>query len=337
MKISILIPAHNEEKSIRICIDSCLNQSRIPDEIVVVNDGSTDKTAEILASFGEKIKVISGPEATGNKSFAQEIGLSYVSGEVLICTDADTVLDKKFVELIEKDFIDPELAAVAGYVRSLKYNWLTACRALDYVIGQNIYKLAQSYINFIFVIPGAAGAYRTEIFKKYVTFDHDTVTEDLDFTYKFNKKELRIKYDREAIVYTQDPPSIKSYINQMRRWYGGGWQNLIKHFRIIKGPAKALELSLMYIEGLVFSLMCFLIPLVNIRFELYFISFYFLVIQALAIYAAIKEKRVSLLYVSLPYLLLVFINAWIFLEQFFNEVIFKKKNLIWLRPDRFKI
>lgn len=70
MKISILIPAHNEEKSIKKCLESCLNQTRMPDEIVVVNDGSTDKTAEILAGFGDKIKVVYVPKATGNKSFA---------------------------------------------------------------------------------------------------------------------------------------------------------------------------------------------------------------------------------------------------------------------------
>lgn len=275
------------------------------------------------------------PKQLAIKALPQEIGLSYISGEVFICTDGDTVLDKNFVELVEKDFSDPGVVAVAGYVKSLKYNWLTACRALDYVICQNVHKLAQSYINFIFVVPGAAGAYKTALFKKHITFDHDTVTEDLDFTYKFNKKGLRIKYNRQAIVYTQDPPTIASYIRQMRRWYGGGWQNLMKHFRIIKGPAEALELSLMYIEGLVFSFMAFLIPLINIRFALYFIGFYFLIIQIFAIYAATKEKRMSLLYVSLPYLFLSYINAWVFLEQFFKEVILKKKNLIWFRSERF--
>jgi cellulose synthase/poly-beta-1,6-N-acetylglucosamine synthase-like glycosyltransferase len=334
MKISILIPAHNEEKAIKNCLDSCLNQSRMPDEILVVNDGSTDKTAKILASFKNKIRKISIREATGNKSFAQEIGLPHITGDVFICTDADTILDKNFVEVIEKEFSNPETTAVAGYVKSLKHNWLTACRALDYAIGQNIYKLAQSYINFLFVVPGSASAYRTRLFKKHITFDHDTVTEDLDFTYKFNKKGLRIKYNREAIVYTQDPPTIESYINQMRRWFGGGWQNLMKHLRTIKGPAKALELSLMYIEGLMFSILCFLIPLINIRIMLYLIVIYFLMIQTLAIYAALREKRLDILFTALPYMLLIFINAIIFLEQFFKEVILKKKNLSWFQPDR---
>ncbi len=72
MKITILIPCHNEEKSIKSTINSCLNQSRTPDEILVVNDGSTDRTGDILASFGNKIKVVNIARATGNKSYAQE-------------------------------------------------------------------------------------------------------------------------------------------------------------------------------------------------------------------------------------------------------------------------
>jgi len=337
MKISILIPAHNEEKSVGKCLESCLNQTRVPDEIVVVNDGSTDKTAEILASFGEKIKVVTIAKATGNKSFAQEMGLPYITGEIFICTDADTILDKKFVELVEKEFADPETVALSGYVKSLKYNWLTACRALEYVISNNIHKLAQSYINFMFVIPGAAGAFRTKKFKEIIKIDHDTVTEDLDFTYKFNERGLKIKFNRQIVVYTQDPADLKSYIRQMRRWYGGGWQNLMKHFRVIKEPAKALELSLMYIEGLIFSSLFFLLPLINIHYAFYFLCSYFFITTILAIYAAIEERRMDLLFVSLPYLILFFINAFVFLEQFFKEVIFKNKNLTWDRPDRVKI
>jgi peptidoglycan-N-acetylglucosamine deacetylase len=337
MKISILIPAHNEEKSIRICIESCLDQTRKPDEIIVVNDGSTDKTGEIISSFGEKVKAVSLEKTTGNKSFAQEKGLPYVTGDIFVCTDADSVLDARFLEFIEKDFSDKETVAVAGYVRSQKYNWLTLCRAFEYVMGQNIHKLAQSYINFLFVIPGSAGAFRTDAFKNNITIEHDTVTEDLDFTYKFHQKGLKIKYSRDAIVYTQDPVNFKSYINQIRRWYGGGWQNFMKHFRPVGDPSKALELSLIYIEGVTFSFLFFFIPLINIHIALYFMSFYFFIVIMLAIYSAIKEKRLDLIYVPLPYLLLVYVNSWIFLEQFFKIVIFKKKSLVWFQPDRVKI
>lgn len=233
MKISILIPCHNEEKSIKSTIESCLNQSRKPDEILVVNDGSTDRTAEILASFKDQIKVVTIAQATGNKSHAQEYGLTFVGGDIFIATDGDTVLDKDFVKYVEEDFQDASITAVAGYVRSMPYNWLTACRAFEYAVGQNLHKLAQHYINFLFVIPGAAGAFRTKDFFKHITFEHDTLTEDLDFTYRLHRKGLRVFYDRRIVVFTQDPVTLPAYINQMRRWFGGGWQCLLKHHDLV--------------------------------------------------------------------------------------------------------
>ena len=337
MLISALIPCHNEEKSIRKCVESLLNQTRKLDEIVVVNDGSTDRSGEILATFGDAIKVVTVAKATGNKSYAQEIGLKFITGDVFIATDGDTVLDSRFAEEIAEGLKDPAVVAVGGYIRSLPYNWLTACRAFEYVVGQNLHKLAQSYINFMFVIPGAAGAFRTEAFKKNVQFDHDTITEDLDFTYKFHELGLKIAYRREAISYTQDPSTLSQDINQVRRWYGGGWQCLKKHYRLVKTPAVALELSLIYIEGMLFSALLFILPIVNLYVSAYFFGGYFVGSLAFAIWAAGKERRWDILIVPFVYLLLVFINAYILYEQFGKEIILGKKNLVWFQPKRVQL
>jgi cellulose synthase/poly-beta-1,6-N-acetylglucosamine synthase-like glycosyltransferase len=338
IKISILIPCHNEEQSIAACIESCLNQTRTPDEIIVVNDGSTDKTAEILASFGNSIRVVAIPRATGNKSHAQELGLKYVRGDVFIATDADTVLDSRLVEYIEEDFMtNSKLTAVGGYVRSLKHNWLTACRAFEYAVGQNLHKLAQHYLDFLFVIPGAAGAFKTKDFFKYISFDHDTLTEDLDFTYRLHKQDLKILYDRRVVVFTQDPQTLHSYVNQMRRWFGGGWQCLLKHRSLaLQKPKMAFELSLMYMEGIAFSVLLFLLPLLSFKFFLAFIGSYLVVAVAFALFAVYKERRLELLLVPVPYLLLVFINSYIFLEQMIKEVFMGTRNLSWFQPERYQ-
>ena len=337
MRITILIPAHNEEKSIRACVQSCLDQTRKPDEVIVVDDGSTDKTPEILKSFGMQIGVVTMAKPTGNKSLAQEQGLKYVTGDVFIATDGDTVLHKDFVKYVEEDFNQyPDLAAVAGYVRSVKHNWLTACRAFEYAVGQNLHKLAQHHLGFLFVIPGAAGAFKTKTFFKHITFEHDTLTEDLDFTYRLHKDDLKIFYDRRIIVYTQDPATMHSYINQMRRWFGGGWQCLMKHIKLgSKQPKMALELSLMYFEGLAFSTLLFVLPFLSIKAFLGFIASYMVIAIIFAGFAAYKEKRWDLLFIPLPYLVLVVVNSYIFLEQFFKEVVFRRKTLTWFHPERF--
>jgi cellulose synthase/poly-beta-1,6-N-acetylglucosamine synthase-like glycosyltransferase len=339
MKISILIPCHNEEKSIRTCINSCLDQTRKPDEIVVVNDGSNDRSSEILKTFGKKIRVYDIYPATGNKSHAQEYGLKFITGEVFISTDGDTKLDGHFVERVENVFKDKSVSAMGGYVRSLKLNWITTCRAFDYTIGQKIHKQAQNYMNFLMVIPGAAGAFRTDIFKRNIKFDHDTITEDLDFTYKIHKLNLKIVYDQKAIVCTQDPNTISSYINQMRRWFGGGWQNLAKHIGkdLYREPRIVLELSLIYIEGLVYSALLFIVPLINIILFVKLLGLLSIVIFLQSVYAAIIEKRRDVLKVVFLYPIFMYINAYVFIEQFIKEIIFKNKSMVWFQPERVNI
>lgn len=336
-KVSLMIPCFNEEATIGHCVLSCLRQTRKADQIIVIDDSSTDKTPEILASFGDSITVVKTPKNSGNKSYAQEYGLTFVTGEIVIMTDGDTLLDARFIEEIIKEFDNPKIVAAGGYIRSMKCNWLTRCRAFDYAIGQNFFKLAQSCLGFLLVIPGAAGAFRTDVFRKYLTFDHDTITEDLDFTYKLNGLGFRIAYSRKAIVLTQDPASLKSYINQMRRWFGGGWQNLVKHRVILLKPQQAFELSLIYVESFVFSALLFIVPLVNIRFSLAFSVPYMVMIFVFSIYAAFKERRPDIMLVAPWYVLVMHINAYIFIEQFVKEVVMRRKNLIWLKPDRVRI
>lgn len=335
MKISLLIPAWNEGKTIRQSALSWLNQSRPFDEIIVVNDCSTDNTLEVLAEFEGKITVLTPEKRCGNKSYAQEFGIKHVTGDVFVASDGDTLLDRDFCKYIEEDMQNPDVTAVAGYVRSLKHNWLTACRAFEYALGQNLHKLAQGYMGFLFVIPGAAGAFRTSEFKKYCEFKHDTVTEDLDITYRLHELGLKIIYDRRVVVFTQDPATLHNYINQMRRWFGGGWQCFLKHKSLaVKEPRVALELSLMYLEGIIFSLLLFLIPFLSLKFFGTFILSYLVVAFAFACFAAWKEKRWSLLLIPFPYLLLVVINAYIFLEQFVKEIILRRKTLTWFKPER---
>ncbi|MEN9582345.1 MAG: hypothetical protein RL641_299 [Candidatus Parcubacteria bacterium] len=339
MKISVVIPCHNEEKSIHACVASCLAQSRPFDQILVINDGSTDASGEILASFGKKIEVITIPQATGNKSRAQERAVPHITGDIFVATDGDTILHPKFAQAMEKTFAeDASVVAVSGMVKSIRYNWLTACRAFEYVISHHLHKLAQSYINFIFVISGAAGAFRTDVFRKYLAFDHDTLTEDLDITYKLHSHGLKIAYNREAISYTQDPVRISQYINQMRRWYGGGWQSLKKHFPVvISKPNRAFELSLLYIEGLVFSFLLFVLPFVNLYFTLFFWLGNIAFNMIFAAYAAYKENRYDMFYVPFVYPLFLYLNAFIFIEQAFKEVILGRKNMVWFHPERISI
>jgi cellulose synthase/poly-beta-1,6-N-acetylglucosamine synthase-like glycosyltransferase len=335
MRISILIPCFNEEATVAGCISSILAQERLPDEIIAINDGSTDGTRAILESFGSSITIVDTPANTGAKSHAQEYGLRFVTGEVLVMTDADTILAPNFIARVEQAFADPAVSAFAGYIKSMRGNWLTACRELDYVFGQDLHKRAQSYINALLVIPGCAAAFRTADFMRVATFEHDTITEDLDITYKFHKEGLRIAYDPGAVVYTQDPTSLTCYIKQMRRWVSGGWQNLLKHRDIVQThPGHAFELMLTYAEGFVFGLVVFILPFISLHFFVYTLIGYWLLPALIACYAALARRRFDLLWYAPVFPLLLMLNTYILIEQFVKVILLRRTSSAWYKPAR---
>ncbi len=334
---SILIPAHNEELCIARCVESCLKQTRKADQILVVNDGSTDRTLEILKKYEHLIQIVNVPKATGNKSRAQEIGLEYVTSDVFIVTDGDTVLDSHFIEQIECTFLrHPNTAAVAGYVKGSSFNYLTAIREIDYVIGQDFYKLAQSYLNYIYVIAGCAGAFKTKLFKdRIISIDHDTLTEDLDFTFKIHHLGLPIRFNMKAVCHTQDPHTIHSYLNQMRRWYAGGWQNLRKHLPIMfKSPSAAWCLSVGYIEGLLFPIMLTLAFFADVYLFAWAVIIYTAMNVLTGLYAAVRRKDFRLFLYSPLATPVKFLQAYIYLEQFVKEILWQKKEVVWFTPER---
>ena len=338
VSVSILIPAYNEEKSIKKCLESCFNQTRRLNEILVVNDGSTDNTLKILKSYKRKIKIINLKKNTGNKSKAQEIGLKYVKTDIFITTDADTKLDGKFVEEAVKSLKGKKISAVCGFVESEDRNWLTRVREIDYIICQTIHKKAQSIINAVFVLAGCASAFRTKDFKKTVSFDHDNITEDLDFTYKLKLADKKITYNSKLIVYTQDPDNLKSYIKQIYRWYSGGWTCLRKNIRILKKPNNALILSLTYLEGLIMGILFIFSPFlfsINFGFFVYFFIAEFTLVSLCMSYGMIKYKRYNLFFYLLHHYFVHIINDVVFLLTFVEEIIFNKRNLTWHRAKRY--
>lgn len=333
--VSAVIPCYNEEKTIEKTVLSCLRQSHKIDQIIVVNDGSTDKTMDVLRKYASVITIVDMKENSGNKSHAQQRGIGRVTGDLFIMVDADTELDRDFTKHIVKNFLREDVTAVAGYIKSMKHNILTGCREIDYFVGQLIMKPAQSYINYLYVMPGCATAFRTDFFKTNINFDHDTITEDLDFTFQTHALKKKIIFNRKAYVYTQDPSTLHCYINQMRRWYGGGWQNLLKHFSIVlRKPSAAFMLLLMNGEAFYYSAILLTLPIINpsllgvLLLSSYIFSLLF------GIIAAISRGRPDLLLSIAIHPMVKMIDTYIFMETFVQEIILRRKRMTWFKPQR---
>ena len=336
MKISVIIPCFNEQKTIGGCIESVLNQTKKAEEIIIVNDGSTDKSAKIISKF-RKIRLINLKKNTGNKSKALEIALKQVIGDIIVFTDADSFLDKNFIKRAVKYFKNSKISAISGKVISRENNWLTAARELEYIITFSLHKKAQDIVKSIFVISGACAIFRASVFKN-IKFDHDTITEDLDITLKLHKLKEQIIYRPEIIAYTNDPFDLKSYIRQIKRWYTGAYQNFKKHKSIFgKGFIGKIEIPLTIVEGLCGGLFFLACPVLFFIFPriiglIFLVDFIILLLAC--IYGIISMKRVDLIKGILPFFILKALGNIIWLWAFFREIVFNKKVMKWYRADR---
>jgi len=227
--VSIIIPAHNEEKVIATALDSLLETDYKEKEIIVVDDGSTDRTADIVSGYLRKNLVLLR-RPRGGKASALNNGLAYANGEIIVMVDSDSAISIDSIRKIVRNFENDDVVAVAGNVKvGNRGRIFSRLQSLEYIREINLRRSAFDLLNTIYVVPGAIGAFRADILRATGAYDTDTIVEDMDLTLKILKTGKRILYEKEAVSYTEAPESITEWARQRRRWYGGTLQTIFKH------------------------------------------------------------------------------------------------------------
>jgi cellulose synthase/poly-beta-1,6-N-acetylglucosamine synthase-like glycosyltransferase len=236
--VTVLVPAYNEEAAIVQTVQAALACDYPKLEVLVVNDGSTDRTAELVnANFSRdpRVRLISQPNR--GKPAALNHGLAEATGEVIVSIDGDTIVDPEAIPRLVRHFADPKVGAVAGNVKVMNRNrWLTRWQALEYITSQNLEKRAFDLLNCIPVVPGAVGAWRTELLRANNGFSGDTVAEDTDLTLTIRRNGWKILYDEDAIGRTEVPETVEALIRQRFRWTFGTMQAVWKHRDAVGKP-----------------------------------------------------------------------------------------------------
>jgi cellulose synthase/poly-beta-1,6-N-acetylglucosamine synthase-like glycosyltransferase/spore germination protein YaaH/peptidoglycan/xylan/chitin deacetylase (PgdA/CDA1 family) len=237
-RVTVLVPAYNEEAVICDTIGSALSSDYPKLEILVVDDGSIDRTAELVrANFGRDPRVRLLLQSNHGKPSALNHGLSEATGEIIVSIDADTIVEPDAIPLLVRHFADPQVGAVAGNVKVMNRNrWLTRWQALEYITSQNLEKRAFDLLNCIPVVPGAVGAWRTDLLRSHGGFSGDTVAEDTDLTLTIRRDGWKILYDEEAIGRTEVPETLDALIRQRFRWTFGTLQAIWKHRDTVGKP-----------------------------------------------------------------------------------------------------
>jgi cellulose synthase/poly-beta-1,6-N-acetylglucosamine synthase-like glycosyltransferase len=234
LRISILIPAHNEEPVIAKTLRA-LDRQRDGVEVIVIDDGSTDNTAEIATRF--PIKVLR--QAQAGKAAALNHGIAEAKGDIVVVLDADTVLTPDFATTIARHFADPKVGAVAGNVKvGNRRGLLPRLQALEYIGSLNLDRRAQATLNVVNVVPGAAGAFRRSAILEVGGYSSDTLVEDADLTISLLRAGWRIPYEPVAVAWTEAPEGVRDVIRQRRRWSYGTVEVAAKHADIALDPRK---------------------------------------------------------------------------------------------------
>jgi glycosyltransferase involved in cell wall biosynthesis len=229
MKASVIIPAYNEEKTIGNTLESLREQSFRDFEIIVVNDGSRDRTAEIAKKAGAKVitQKNAGPAAARNN------GARAAKGEFVVFIDADCVADERWLEHMLKPFSDKEVAGVQGAYKSNQKSLVARFTQLDI---EDRYKRLDRKADQLDWIGSYSAAYRKNIFIDLGGFDEDFPNasgEDPELSFKVSREGYKLVFKRNAIVYHFHETSLLKYLRT--KFYRAYWRVLLysKHTRKI--------------------------------------------------------------------------------------------------------
>lgn len=265
--VSVLIPCYNEAKVICETVKSVLRSNYEGFEVIVIDDGSTDNSYELVSSsFRDDARVTCFTKENGGKSRALNLGLEHAKGSIFIAIDADTIFDKDAIRLMVRYFADPQVAAVSGNVKvGNRGKIVTEWQHCEYVTGFNLERRAYSELNCITVVPGAIGAWRKDAALAEGGFKTDTLAEDTDMTLTLLEKGYRIAFEENARAYTETPETFRSLLKQRFRWTYGTLQCLWKHrhdlFSKKQKTLGFIAMPFMWIFQYIFQTLC---PIVDI-------------------------------------------------------------------------
>jgi cellulose synthase/poly-beta-1,6-N-acetylglucosamine synthase-like glycosyltransferase/peptidoglycan/xylan/chitin deacetylase (PgdA/CDA1 family)/spore germination protein YaaH len=229
--VSVIVPAFNEERVITKTIESLLASDYPAFEVIVVDDGSPDRTSEVVRErFGTEERVRLYTKANGGKAEALNYGLLRARGGIVICLDADTIFTPHTIRALARRFHDPRVGAVAGNAKvGNRINIVTRWQALEYITSQNLDRRAFASLNCITVVPGAVGAWRRELVGRAGGFSSDTLAEDQDLTLSVRRMGFSVGYEEDAVAWTEAPDTLKGLSRQRFRWSYGTLQCMWKH------------------------------------------------------------------------------------------------------------
>lgn len=283
MKITLICPIYNEEESVKKLIESMLNQSKKPDEIIFVDSFSKDSTAEIIKKYSKKNRKIKLIQEKSNISQARNIAIKKAKNEIIACTDASSKLDKFWLEKIIKPFKDKKVDVVSG-----GYIAVSEGGVEDYIAMLSV-KSMEEWDEKTFLPSGRSIAFRKKAWEAVRGYPENLYTgEDTLFALKLKEKGFKFELQKDAVVYWGGRSTIKKFIKQFYLYGKGDGR---------AGNLKKMKTNLVFFLGLnvwLFALIASLIikPIISLIVLVPLISY----LGMVGIKFTIKKKKIGCLF-----------------------------------------
>jgi cellulose synthase/poly-beta-1,6-N-acetylglucosamine synthase-like glycosyltransferase/peptidoglycan/xylan/chitin deacetylase (PgdA/CDA1 family) len=230
--VSVVVPAYNERAGIADTLASLLASDH-PIEIVVVDDGSTDGTADIAEAVPDpRVRVIR--QRNAGKAAALNAGIAHARHELVVMMDGDTVFEPDTVRRLVQPLADARVGAVAGNAKVVNRRGLVArWQHLEYVVGFAIDRRVYDTLHCMPTVPGAVGAFRRSALVAVGGLSDDTLAEDTDLTIAIGRAGWHVVYEPRARGWTEAPTRLGQLWLQRYRWCYGTMQSMWKHRRAL--------------------------------------------------------------------------------------------------------
>ena len=227
--LSIVVPAFNEAVGIEKAIRS-LDASEYPEfEIVVVDDGSTDGTAELIEALGlPRVEVHRQPNR--GKPAALNHGIAAARHDVIVMVDADTIFEPETLRRLVQPLRRDDVGAVSGNTKvGNRRRLLGRWQHIEYVMGFNLDRRLYDTLQCMPTVPGAIGGFRRSALEQVGGVSAATLAEDTDLTLALGRAGWRVVYVEDACAWTEAPSSLRTLWRQRFRWSYGTLQAVWKH------------------------------------------------------------------------------------------------------------
>lgn len=236
--VSVIVPAYNEAVVLAGCVRSIIATSYANIEVIVVDDGSTDDTAAVMAELAlehPQIRLIS--QSNAGKGAALNNGAAHAGGDILVFVDADSQFQEDTLQHMLKGFDDPRIGAVCGDDRPVNLDRVQT-RLLTVIshLGTGLVRRSLSLLHCLPIVSGNSGAFRRDVFWEIGAFDPDTVGEDLELTWRVHRAGYGVRFAPRALVLAESPSTIAGLWKQRVRWSRGLLQTTFRQRAMIGNP-----------------------------------------------------------------------------------------------------